>query len=84
MITHSPGGTIFTGPSVQIYLAMSLRAGLKLHLATGMKPNKNWTLRAMLSEAGKLTGKTYSGRAHTQAMADLSAWIDQAKSEPQP
>lgn len=51
---------IITGAeNIEAYRLITLRAGLKLYVATGLKPNRAWTLTAMLRTATNATGNKY-------------------------
>jgi hypothetical protein len=67
---------VFTGEQgIATYRAIAIKHGLKLYAKTGLKPNRDWTLSAMLRAAGKITDKTYKPKQILQAIADLEAWI---------
>lgn len=71
----------FTGPAVDIYVAITLKAGLRLYAATGMKPNRMWTPKNMMGMATKLTGKKFKARDYLAACDALEVWIADAKVE---
>lgn len=70
--------TIFTGPAVNVYVAASLRTGLRLYARTGIKPNRQWTPKNMMTMAARLTGRTFKARDYNGAADALQAWIDAA------
>lgn len=66
----------FTGrDGITTYTAIAIKHGLKLYAKTGMKPNRDWTITAMLRRAGKITGKTYTRKQVWEAISDLEAWL---------
>lgn len=65
----------FTGSGITTYRAIAVKHGLKLYAKTGMKPNRDWTITAMLRSAGRITGKTYTRKHVVQAITDLEVWI---------
>ena len=69
----------FTGPAVDIYVAVTLTHGLRLYAATGIKPNRMWTPKNMMGMAAKLTGKTFKPRDYLAACDALEEWIANAK-----
>ena len=70
--------TTFVGQAgVSTFQAISLKHGLKLYAATGMKPNRMWTPTAMLRTAGQITGKTFKRGQYAEAVAALTDWIDE-------
>ena len=69
--------TMFVGKSgVDTYRAIALRSGLHLYMKTKMKPNRAWTITAMLRAAGQITGETYRRGDYIRAIRDLTAWLD--------
>ena len=75
-ITHSQGGTIFTGPDVHKFQIAALRSGLGL-MAVGIKPHRTWTsLRAVFEQVSRYTGKKYSGKKDIErSRTDLEAML---------
>ncbi|QDP61561.1 MAG: hypothetical protein Tp138OMZ00d2C19078261_22 [Prokaryotic dsDNA virus sp.] len=70
--------TVFTGKEgVQTFRAAALKAGIRLYIRTGMKPNRAWTITNMLRAAGEITGKKYKRGQGEQAMTDLEAWLEE-------
>jgi hypothetical protein len=67
--------TVFTDSGVRVYQAATLKSGLKLYAATGIKPNRAWTPSAMLKTASAITGKAYKRGQYAAAIADLESWI---------
>ena len=70
-ITHTAGGTSFTGEHVNAYVCTALASGLRLYAKTGMKPNRAWTPKAMMAKAAELTGKKFGARDYEGAAAAL-------------
>jgi len=72
--------TTFSGPdAVNLYRAITLKAGLRLYGKTGIKPNRNWTSGAMLKVATEYTGKNYKRGEYLKASEDLTIWIETMK-----
>jgi hypothetical protein len=71
--------TSFAGPAaVSIYVAVTLKSGLRLYDATGIKPNRMWTGKAMMAKASEITGKKFKARDYQGAVAALEEWIADA------
>jgi hypothetical protein len=80
IVNHSDGSLTFAGPAaVNLYRAVALKTGLAMYMRCGIKPNRAWTPKVMLATAGQITGKTYKARAYAEAVADLEAWIVEAR-----
>jgi hypothetical protein len=62
-----------------IYVAISLKHGLKLYAKTGMRPNRSWTPTAMLRKATEITGRKYKRGQHGEAAADVGRVLDVVK-----
>lgn len=81
-IVSGPGGTAFVGPAaVSLVQAVAIKCGLQMYVSCGMKPNAAYAPKNMMRVAAHITGKTYKARAYTQAIEDLTAWIEQRKAE---
>ena len=63
------------GTEVATYRALAIKHGLKLYAKTGIKPNRDWTITAMLQTAGRITGKSYKRKQIQEAITDLDAWV---------
>lgn len=61
-----------TSVDPRTFQLLVIASGLKLYAATGMKPNRAYTPKAMMAAAAALTGKTYKPRAYLEAAADLT------------
>lgn len=64
----------------KLYIAASLKVGLRLYAKSGIKPNRAWTPSAMLKQANKITGKTYKlGKRdeYLRAANDIQLVIDE-------
>jgi hypothetical protein len=70
---------VFEGAQVPVFVAVTLRSGIKLYAATGIKPNRMWTPKAMLAKASQITGKPFKARDYAGAIAALSDWIEAAR-----
>lgn len=73
--------TIFTGPAVNLYVAASLRTGLRLYARTGIKPNRDWTPKNMMTMAAKITGQKFKARDYNGAAEALQEFIDKSPKE---
>lgn len=65
--------------NVPLYVAIAVKHGLKLYMATGMKPNRAWTPTAMLRKASEITGQEFKRGQYAQAVAALDAYLDAAE-----
>jgi hypothetical protein len=76
----SPMGFTVTGQGVRVYQAMAVRQGIEFYHAHRMPINRAYTPKAMLATAAAITGKDYGKRwsvnAASNAIRDLSAWIE--------
>jgi hypothetical protein len=69
---------VFSGaPAVSVYVAITLKHGLRLYAKTGMKPNRAWTPTNMLAKASEITGKTFKRGQFQQAIDALESWIEE-------
>lgn len=59
-----------------IYQAVVLKAGLRLYAKSGIKPNRDWTPKAMLQTATTFTGQKYKLGEYYRAANDLQDWIN--------
>lgn len=67
---------MFSGEAgVTTYVAIVLKSGLSLYAKTGMRPNRAWTPKAMMTRAAQITGQTFKARDYAGAIAALEAWI---------
>ena len=57
----------------EVYAALALSSGLKLYASTGIKPNRFWTPKAMMSAAERLTGQKFKARDYLAASAACRA-----------
>lgn len=70
---------IFAGTDqVKIYQAISCKSALGLH-KKGIRINRHTRNKDLFSLAGSITGKVYKAKDFDLAIADLTAWIEQAK-----
>lgn len=67
---------MITGDQIPVFVASTLRSGLKLYAATGIKPNRMWTPKAMMAKASEITGKKFKARDYAGAQAALTEWIE--------
>lgn len=80
-VTISQGGMMFAGEDgTALFQAVALRSALKLHKA-GIKINRRTRTKDLFQIASSITGRVYRARAFDEAMADLTAWIEQAKAQ---
>lgn len=76
----SNGAMSFNGfDATNLYRANVIKQGIKLHQSCGMILTRGVTITKLFGMASEYTGKKYKRGAHAQAIADLSAWIDNAK-----
>lgn len=69
---------VFDGKdAVEFYTAVALKAGLKMWVRTGMKPNTAWTPTAMMRMGQRITGENL-GRDYVEMIKALEYWIDEA------
>lgn len=68
-------GFVASGTGVSLYVAVSLKHGIKLYAKTGMRPNRAWTPKAMMAKASEITGKKFKARDYAGAVAALEEWI---------
>lgn len=65
--------------SPEVYQAMALRSGLMLMAKGVVKPNRNWTWKAMLATASRLTGKgPYTRQGVERARRDLLDFMERS------
>lgn len=77
--------TTFEGKDgIERYRLITIKAGLKLYVKSGMIPNRSWTLSKMLRAAGEFTGKVYprSARGAEDAVRDLQAIFEDLVATP--
>lgn len=65
--------------AVNVFAMAALASGLRLYAATGMKPNRMWTPKAMMQAAERHTGQTFKARAYLEAANALSARVQSEK-----
>jgi hypothetical protein len=79
-IESTGGGVAFVGSdAVALYRAMTIRHALRL-LQVGIKPTRGVSMTRALRLVQAYTGKTYKRTESSQAIADLSVWIDNMRS----
>lgn len=64
-----------------VYQAITIKAGLRLYMKTGMKPNRMWTPSAMMRTASNITGKKFKARDYQGAIDALEALLQEAEAE---
>lgn len=80
-INQNGGGMTFAGEDgTSLFQAVALRSALKLH-KVGIKINRHTRTKDLFMIASQITGKVYKAKAFDDAMADLTAWIEQAKAQ---
>ncbi len=77
-VQTSQGATSFVGPdAIALYRTMQLKSAIKFTAKTGMLMRRGATMKYMLAEASKITGKPYKGKKDAdKAVADLQTWVD--------
>lgn len=74
-ITYGKSLTSFEGPeAVAVFRANAISAGLRLYAKTKMLPNRNWTPKAMMDNAAKITGQQFKARDYMGASEALRQW----------
>lgn len=69
--------TVFAGPEeVSVYVAITLKSGLRMYRDTGMKPNRMWSPKNMMRKAEEITGIKFKPRDYTGAIDALQAVLD--------
>lgn len=66
--------TTFTGSAVNVYAAIVVAKGLEVYEKTGMKVNRAYTPKNMMTMAAKVTGKKFKARDYLGAAAALREW----------
>lgn len=67
--------TSFSGPDqVDRYRAIVLATGLDLYRKTGLRPNRAYTPKAMMTAAAEITGRKFKARAYQEAAEALREW----------
>lgn len=78
-ITHSKGGTVYSGPdAVRYFGAMQLKLAIRLYRKTKIIPTRGMSISRMLKLAKPFTGKRYANSAAgwEKCEADLQVWCD--------
>ncbi len=75
-MTVSENAITLTGDGIKRFQAASIKGMLRLHLK-GMR--SRMPLRDILGTAGSITGRTYTVRQVSVAIADLEAYLAQTK-----
>jgi hypothetical protein len=74
---HKSGGVSFVGDeAVDVFRAMAIASALKLYAKTGIRANRAYTPKAMMSAASKITGKPFKPRAYLEAADALTAFAE--------
>ena len=55
----------------RVYQAVAIASGLDFYAKTGMKVNRAYTPKNMMTMATKITGQTFKARAYTEAATAL-------------
>lgn len=63
--------SVFTGPTVNAYVALTVARALDLYAKTGMKVNRAYTPKNMMATATKLTGQKFKARDYAGASKAL-------------
>ena len=82
-ISHSPSGTLFSGPdAVLLQQAITLRSAIKMYVRSGGQiiPTRGMGITKMLKLATSITGLSYKRTQAEDAMRDLHIWIETMKS----
>lgn len=81
-IERTAGGQSFTGSDVQIFRAAAIASALRLYADTGMRVNRAYTPRAMMTAAAEITGRKFKARDYAGAAAALLECVEAAKHAP--
>lgn len=71
------GGMVFTGRGIDVFRAYAVAKSLILYKTTGMKMNRMMTPKAMMTVAGRITGKKFAARDYLGAAEALMNWADE-------
>lgn len=69
---------IVEGGATRLYSAMAVRKSIQLYVRTGIIMTRGMTIGKLLKSASNFTGRKYSSSKKTEAIDDLTAWIDAA------
>jgi hypothetical protein len=72
-ISHSKGGTTFTGKAVDVFAMLALASGLELYATAKIIPNRAYTPTNMLRMAEKWTGLAFKRGQYLLAADALRA-----------
>jgi len=81
-ITYDEQGNArsFSGPgAVDVFAMAVLASGLRMYAATGMRPNRAYTPKAMMAAAARHTGLTFKARDYMGAVEALTARVQAEK-----
>lgn len=68
--------TVFEGKDgVDRFRAIALKSALKLYAATGIKANRAYTPKNMMTTAKAITGKTFKARDYAGAIKALEEYL---------
>lgn len=81
IILHSSGAISFLGgDSIELFRALTLRNHLALYTKTKLIPTRGFGIRKMLSLATQFTGNSYKTSQISDAIYDLTIWIETMRS----
>lgn len=65
--------------SPKIYQALAIKVALSVYARHGLKVNRAYTPKNMLSMATKITGKKFGRQEYMEASIALAVWIEGEK-----
>lgn len=69
--------TSFNGKGgVSVFIAITVKHGIKMYAEHKMVPNRQWTITRMMDKAREITGKKFGKREYDAAVRHLESWID--------
>lgn len=68
--------TSFVDEGVNVFVAITVKSGIKMYANHKMIPNRNWTIGKMMAKARDITGKKFGNRDYDEAVRCLESWID--------
>lgn len=79
-ISHSAGGTTYTGEAITYFALITLRQAIKVYAQTGMRVNNAYTPLRMKNTAERWTGRKFKRGDWTAMLEALDARIAEVQS----
>jgi len=74
--------TMFSGQvSVSVFQCLTIASGLDMYRKFKMMPNRNYTPKAMMDAASRITGQKFKARDYEGAAIALRALAEKTKNE---